>query len=128
MKQFTLFKEDDVSTAYTSKIDAPTYEPKNKQPHILELCDPSKTQRLIKEIQASTTVSEDEKNFLIQAAQRHTVFNYERIADYYAHTSKEMQTLMEHSALVIVDFEAAIEQGYVRLSDQIRKQYCEEYE
>jgi hypothetical protein len=38
-----------------------------------------------------------------------------------------MQNLMEHSALVIIDFEKAIEYGYVRLCDEIKNQYLEEY-
>lgn len=111
---------------YTSKIAAPIYEPKNKKPHVLELYDKSKTQRLIREIDACNLPIE-EKMFLIDAARRHTVFNYERIADYYAHSSKEMQLLMERSALVIIDFEKAIELGYVKLCDDIRNQYMEEY-
>lgn len=129
MKQTTLF-EAETSTdekKYTTKIEAPIYEPKNKQPHLLELFDMSKTNRLIREINIST-VSDQEKVFLIEAAKRHTVFNYENVADYYAHASKEMQNLMERSALVIIDFEMAIQLGYVRLSDEIRTQYLEEYE
>ena len=111
---------------YSSKIQSPTYEPKNEKPHIIELYDKSKTHRLIREIDASS-LSYDEKMFLIDAARRHNVFNYEKIADYYAHSSKEMQHLMERSALVIVDFDKAIEYGYVQLCDDIRKQYLEEY-
>ena len=93
---------------YSSKIEAPIYEPKNKKPHILELCDKTKTHRLLNEINQSN-VSFEEKNFLLDAARRHNVFNYEKIADYYAHASKEMQQLMERSGLVIIDFEKAIE-------------------
>jgi hypothetical protein len=63
----------------------------------------------------------------MDAARRHNVFNYEKIADYYAHSSKEMQELMERSGLVIIDFEKAIQNGYVKLCDEIRKQYLEEY-
>lgn len=111
---------------YSSKIKAPIYEPKNKKPHIMELCDKSKTHRLMKEIEASSLPYE-EKMFLMDAARRHSVFNYEKIADYYAHSSKEMQQLMERSALVIIDFEKAIQLGYVRLCDEIRTQYLEEY-
>ena len=48
-------------------------------------------------------------------------------ADYYAHASKEMQELMEDSALVIIDFGKAIEKGYIRLSDEIRNEYTREY-
>ena len=70
---------------------------------------------------------QQKKEFLIKAAQRHIVFNYEMIADYYASASKDMQMLMEKSALVIIDFEKAIQLGYVRLCDEIKNQYLEEY-
>lgn len=111
---------------YSSKIEAPIYEPKNAKPHLLELCDKTKTHRLIREIDMSNLPIE-EKNFLIDAARRHNVFNYEKIADYYAHSSQEMQNLMERSGLVIIDFEKAIQYGYVKLCDEIRTQYLEEY-
>jgi len=130
MKQINMFgqqfapKKDEQK--YSAKIESPIYEPKNTKPHIIELCDKSKTHRLIKEIDASS-LSYDEKIFLIDAARRHNVFNYEKIADYYAHSSKEMQHLMERSGLVIIDFEDAIEYGYVKLCDDIKKQYLEEY-
>ena len=129
MKQFNLFGNelsDSKDKKYTSKIEAPIYEPKNKKPHILELCDKSKTQRLLREIDASKLPIE-EKMFLIDAARRHNVFNYERIADYYAHSGPEMQQLMERSALIIIDFEKAIELGYVQLCKEISNQYLEEY-
>lgn len=130
MKQINLFGAEFAPNTedqkYTSKIEAPIYEPKNRKPHILELCDKSKTQRLIKEIEASS-LDADEKAFLIDSAMRHSVFNYEKIADYYAHSSKEMQHLMERSALVIIDFEKAIQYGYVKLCDEIKTQYLEEY-
>jgi hypothetical protein len=92
----------------------------------MTLCDDSKTKSLIREINASS-LEEEEKRFLIMAAQRHTVFHYERIANYYAHGSAEMQRLMEKSALVIIDFEQAIANGYVKLCEEIRGQFLEEY-
>ena len=130
MKQYNLFgsefKKDENEQKYSTKIEAPIYEPKNKQPHILELFDNSKTKRIINEINNSQ-LPDDEKTFLIEAAKRHTVFNYEKIADYYSHASKEMQQLMERSGLVIIDFEKAIQFGYVKLCDEIRTQYLTEY-
>lgn len=130
MKQVNLFgsefKKDEKEKKYSSKIEAPIYEPKNSKPHVLELVNKEKTHRLIKEIENSN-LSYDEKNFLIDAARRHNVFNYEKIADYYAHSNKEMQQLMEKSALVIIDFEKAIQLGYVKLCDEIRNQYLTEY-
>ena len=80
----------------------------------------------MKEIDNSN-LTYDEKTFLIDSARRHNVFNYEKIADYYSHATPEMQNLMERSALVIIDFEKAIQLGYVKLCDEIRTQYLEEY-
>lgn len=118
--------EDQEDKKYTTKIDAPIYEPKNSKPHILELYDNQKTKRLIREIDQSSLPTE-EKMFLVDAARRHTIFNYEKIADYYANSSKEMQHLMERSGLVIIDFEKAIEYGYVKICEDIKNQYLEEY-
>lgn len=128
MKQFNMFGnvEPQEEKKYTTKIESPIYEPKNQKPHILELYDNQKTKRLIREIDQSSLPIE-EKMFLVDAARRHTIFNYERIADYYANASPEMQSLMEKSALVIIDFEKAIEHGYVKMCDDIRNQYLEEY-
>ena len=127
MKQMNMFgKPEEEEKKYSSKIETPIYEPKNKKPHILELVDKEKTRRLTREIENSNLPA-DEKTFLIDAAQRHLVFNYEKIADYYAHSNIEVQSLMEKSALVIIDFEKAIELGYVRLCEEIKQQYLEEY-
>lgn len=130
MKQVNLFgaefKPDESENKYSSKIEAPVYEPKNKQPHILELANSARTNRLITEINNST-LPDEEKKFLIEAAKRHTVFNYEKIADYYAHATTEMQHLMERSGLIIIDFEKAIQYGYVKICDEIRTQYLTEY-
>jgi len=119
-----LYPKKAVDNKYTGNIQSPIYEPKNLKPRVFELFDPSKTNELIREINESA-VSPREKIFLIEAARRHTVFNYEKIADYYAHSGKEMQDLMEKSALVIIDFQKAIECGYIKLCDEIKNQYGE---
>jgi hypothetical protein len=127
MKQVNMFGiEESEDKKYSNKIEAPIYEPKNTKPYLLELYNQKKSNRLIREIELSN-LDNEEKKFLIEAARRHIVFNYEKISDYYAHASKEMQHLMERSALVIIDFDKAIEFGYVRLCDDIKKQYMEEY-
>lgn len=129
MKQVNMFGEefkDNTEKKYSSKIEAPIYEPKNQKPFPIELYNNSKSQRLINEIKSSN-INEDEKKFLIYAATRHIVFNYEKIADYYAHSTPEIQNLIERSALVIIDFEKAIQLGYVKLCDEIRNEYLEEY-
>jgi len=130
MKQINMFGDDRAENVgeemYTKKIKSPVYEPKDVKPHELALFDSTKTNRLINEIE-NANLSDYEKKFLIEAAHRHTVFNYERIAEYYAHSSKEIQELMERSALIIIDFEKAIQLGYVRLSEEIKKEYLTEY-
>ena len=129
MKQINMFGElsSGEDNNYTKKIQAPIYEPKNQQPHIISLIDKEKTHRLIREIETAN-ISYDEKMFLIDAARRHNVFNYERIADYYAHATPEMQNLMERSALVIIEFEKAIQLNYVKVCDDIKQMYLTEYD
>ncbi len=82
--------------------------------------------KVIDQIEKSK-VSDKEKTFLKMAAMRHLVFDYRQIAEYYAHSNKEMQVLMEDTALVIVDFEKAIENGYVALGQEIVQQYKKEW-
>ncbi len=45
---------------------------------------------------------------------------YKNIAEYYAHAPAEIQELMEESALVIIDYNNAIRNGYVQLSEDLK--------
>ena len=112
--------------SYSRKIEAPIYEPKGDKPSVKDLFDDTRAKELLAEIEAAD-LPEDEKEFLRIAARRHTVLNYKRIAEYYAHSPAHVQRLMENSALVIIDFDRAIELGYVKLSEEIAKQYAEDY-
>lgn len=121
---------DDIQAAteepYTRKIEAPKYEPSGEKPNIEELCNREKVNKFIDYIKTSN-LTESEKAFLMIAAERHTVFDFRKIADYYAHANAEMQNLMEMSALVIIDFDKAIENGYVALTKNIMEQYTKDY-
>lgn len=103
---------------YTAKIDTPVYEPSGEKPDIGELYDDAKTQELAERIRRAGLDPEIEK-FLLSAAERHTVFNFSKIADYYAHAPAEIQALFEESALVIIDFQQAIEHGFVRMTQRM---------
>ena len=118
-KDDAIMEDDNI---YTRKIEAPTYEPSNKKPEVKELYDTKKVDELIEKIQA-LKLHKTEEAFLIYAAYRHTVFDYSKIADYYAHSNKQLQELMEDSALVIIDFDKAIENGYVKLTNDIAAAY-----
>ena len=122
MKQLEFFEtpEVDENNKYSKKVAVPQYLPSAVSPNIAELCNTTKYSELMANIKKST-VSEEEKDFLIKAATRHIVFNYAKIADYYAHATPEMQRLMEQSALVIIDVNDAIANVYVKLSTEIKK-------
>lgn len=118
-------KNIDDEDIYTKKIKSPIYEPKGEKPKIEELFDFNKTNELIKQIESSN-ISQKDKEFLKFAAYRHIVFNYQNIAEYYAHADKPTQELMENSALVIIDYNKAIENGFVKLSEELENMYKHE--
>lgn len=113
-------------SAYTRKIESPVYIPSGDVPAVRDLYDQTKTLELSEKIKDSD-IPEDIKDFLLKAAERHTIFNYERIANFYAHADDRVKNLMEDSALIIIDFNKAIDLGYVKLSEEIKDQYTEEY-
>ena len=118
-----IVEEDDI---YTKKIEAPIYEPKGIKPKVSELYNEDKGFELLEKIRKSN-VSKAEKEFLTIASFRHIVFDYSKIAEYYTQSNKEMQGLMEDSALVVIDFNKAIENGFVQLSSEIKEQYLKDY-
>ena len=117
---FHVNTDDKTDKKYSTKVNIPQYLPSKIKPKIWQLCDKTKYNELVRNI-ATSDISEEEKEFLMFAATRHVVFNYAKIADYYAHASAEMQRLMEESALVIIDVDDAIANGYMRLSKNIKK-------
>ena len=123
MKEFDLFgieQSAENDKKYTAKVQIPHYEPKHDKPSIYSLVDDRKYKELMNNI-ARSDLPNEEKEFLKMAATRHFGFNYAKIADYYAQASKEMQELMEDSALVIIDINDAIANGYATMSKNIEK-------
>lgn len=103
---------------YTSKIKSPIYEIKGDKPKLDDLVEPDKFRELVDKIDASVA-PEGVKKFLRMAATRHLKFDYAKIAEYYAHSNPEVQELFEQSALVIIDFEKAIEGGFVQMNKRL---------
>lgn len=104
---------------YSTKVVSPQYEIKGECPSIDEICDCSKYDKLVEEIEDFEELPDDVSKFLKLAATRHIVFDYAKVAEYYAHATKDVQELMERSALVIIDFEDAIQEGYVKMTKQM---------
>ena len=119
------FKEKDEDNPYTTAVNIPQYNIKGECPSFSEMYDNRKEKEMILDIKNSD-LSEEEKEFLIAAAHRHCRFNFTAIAEYYAHASPEMQKFMEDSALVIIDMDNAIMNGYVKLSKTIEELRNEE--
>lgn len=108
---------------YTRKIDAPVYKPTLPEPPPLDkLCSLQRYEKLLQSIDTSN-LQDKEKQFLRLAATRHIRFDFEQVAEYYAHASPECQRMMEDSALVIIDFDRAIQLGYVKLTQRISELY-----
>jgi hypothetical protein len=118
-------EEELINTVYTKKVEVPVYTPKYQKPNVFELFNHKKTLQLIQKIEESN-ISDDEKKFLTLAAYRHTVLYFDKIADYYAHSSQEVQELMEQSALVIIDFDKAIENGFALLNNELSNAYLDD--
>lgn len=115
----------DRDNPYTGKTDVPPYEITGPKPEVSSVYDDTKARKLIDAIDASDLPA-DEKHLLRAAAYRHVVFNFQSIAEYYAHSDAEMQQHMEDSALVIVDIGKAIEEGWAKLSEQMAELYDED--
>ena len=110
---------------YSRKIEVPVYTPTGEDVPVGSLTNTEKYDELVAEIDASGIESEV-ADFLKAAAARHIVFDYARIGDYYANATPEVQRLMERSALVIIDFKKAIENGFIKMSEELRKEYTEQ--
>lgn len=117
-------KQDDNN--YKREIVTPVYEPTGEDVPLSECYNMEKTDSLLQSIDEAE-IPADVKSFLRVAAYRHTAFNYERVADYYANAPKEVQQLMEESALVIIDFNKAVENGFVKITRDFLDEYGKEY-
>lgn len=116
----------DDAVAYTQKLESPVYTPSGARYGVEALYDVEKAARLLAEIERAD-LDPGLRTFLIAAAQRHVVFHFDRIADYYAGAPAEVQALMERSALVIVDSEQAIENGFLTLHEDVLQSFIDDY-
>lgn len=116
---------EDIQSKYTATVKVPQYEIKGELPDVTDLYDAGKAKELIEELE-NAQLPQEVKDFLTFAAYRHIQFNYKNIAEFYAHQEKEVQELMEKSALVIIDFEDAIAYGYAKLEQKILDQIEED--
>lgn len=115
-----MFEEAEYRELYTQKVETPIYEVTGETPKIDDMLDTAKRDKLVQDIELAD-IATDVKLFLIEAANRHVVYNYKNIAEYYAQADKAVQELFEQSALVIIDYERAIELGFVKITDRLQE-------
>jgi len=110
----------DSTNVYTSVADVPHYRIVGERPEPETLYDETRAEELRAAIDAARLPA-PVRTFLLAAANRHVVFDYRLIAEFYAHAPAPVQRLMEDSALVIVDVDDAIRSGYVRITSLIEE-------
>lgn len=115
----------EIINEYSRKISTPIYEIKGELPSIEQMINTSKADKIIEQIQ-KLDIEEKDKDFLLKCAYRLYEFSYKDIAEYYAHQNKQVQEIMEKMALVIIDFNKAVENGYVELNTFIEKCFLED--
>ena len=112
----------DEDREYTTKAEPIVYEPQREEPpEINTLIDENKTSSLISKIEASNITDKELKEFLKKAATRFLRFDYQEIAEYYAHAEPEAQAIMEDLALVIVDVDKAIQNGFLHAESYLKE-------
>lgn len=123
MSDFGFLEKDlkqDAEEKYTTKIDIVQYEISGPKPEISDCVNVAKYKALVEEIDASDS-PEEEKTFLKLLAARFIRFDFGKIANYYAHSDKDVQELFERSIAVQIDFKDAIQNGAVRLQEDLQE-------
>lgn len=111
---------------YSTKVESPVYSPTGEQPEVSTLAETTRRDALVAEIEEAD-VPDDVREFLRLAAGRHVRFDYESIANFYAHAEPAVQRLMEASVLVIIDYDQAVERGFVNFHEAIDDAFSEDY-
>ena len=119
--------DNDDEEKYTKKVQSPIYEPTEKDsPTIKMLYDDERQKRLLEQIENSE-LDEEVKQFLILASYRFIKFDFTKIAEYYAHIeNSEEKELFELLALIIIDYNKAIENGFVEMQSELEKLFRSE--
>jgi hypothetical protein len=108
----------DLETKYSQAVNVPQYEIVGDEPQLSELVDRTKAIALQTEI-LKANLPKNLEEFLLLAAERHLIFNYGKIAEFYPHQTPEVQRLMEQSVLIIIDLNDAIANGYATFRQTI---------
>ncbi|WP_405291923.1 hypothetical protein [Methanobrevibacter sp.] len=116
-----LFTQDCDAGIYSKSMKHLQYVPTMREKISPERCyNNEKCEELKKEIKEAN-LPKDVTKMLLLAATRHIVFNYQMVAEFYSQADKKVQELMEKSGLVIIDFDDAMENGFVELTQTLKE-------
>lgn len=116
-----LFSNECDSGIYSKSMKHIQYVPTMRERISAESCYSLKKYSELKEEIEKKDLPKDIKKMLLLAATRHIVFNYQLLAEFYSQAEKDVQELMEKSGLVIIDFDDAMENGYVELTETLKE-------
>lgn len=116
---FDLDQGDD--DTYTGKTEGLIYEPADEKPEAFEMYDLSETQSLQRELN-KLNIGIEFKEMLEAAAYRFAVFDYSKIADYYANGTDQEKKAIELLEMVIVDRGGKIEKAATKFVDDSEKE------
>ena len=123
MAEIKLLNDDEIveeKTKYTRKLYTPIYEPKGDKPLLSDLYDTTKRDELTSDIENDNELDIDMKNFLKSAAERHTAFDFAKIAEFYSHLPIKYKSHFENSALVIIDYDKAVRNGFIAYDKEVQ--------
>ncbi len=107
---------EELSGEYSQKLGEVIYEPKETKHQASDLFE--KETKFDKDIEAIQ--NEDLKQMLKARVSYFSTFNYSKIADYYAYqATPQEQRIMERLALVLLDKDKLIENGFSKIQDSI---------
>jgi len=116
--------DEEKENKYSAVVEAPIYEPDENCTTTLPDCfDDSTYKKIIQQIDDLEDFSDDQIYFLKLAASRFIKFNYSKIADVYSKSDDKFKDMFERLALVIIDFDMAIEKSFLELTESIQQAY-----
>lgn len=116
-----LFTNDCDAGIYSKSMSHLQYVPTMREKVSAERCYNTEKYEQLKRKIKETELPKDIQKMLLLAATRHIIFNYQMLAEFYSQADKKVQELMEESGLVIIDFDDAMENGFVELTQTLKE-------
>ena len=110
--------KDEIDVNDLFNIEIPFYEASEIAPSIEELANINEVKELINKIN-KLEIENELKEILKIRASFFADFNFQKIADYYHHSSDETKSIFESLGLVILAPKKALEMGFVEISENI---------